>query len=156
MICLDHQSANAKYAHHTKTHMQTYIQCIYIIYIITSSAAKVNTQRAIYKGNPLVTSWFPSQRASNANSLHDVIIFMRINPIPAALFRRNFLEPEAHIPPQRTQWPVYCRIHGQYYAYRWPGDTKSQGPVLLTFLRHVARISANGIAAFKESCSPIG
>ena len=31
-----------------------------------------------------------------------------------------------------------------------------QGPVLLTFLRHVARISANGIAAFKESCSPIG
>ena len=30
------------------------------------------------------------------------------------------------------------------------------GPVLLTFLRHVARISANGIAAFKESCSPIG
>ena len=33
---------------------------------------------------------------------------------------------------------------------------KGQGPVLLTFLRHVARISANGIAAFKESCSPIG
>ena len=31
-----------------------------------------------------------------------------------------------------------------------------QGPVLLTFVRHVARISANGIAAFKESCSPIG
>ena len=30
------------------------------------------------------------------------------------------------------------------------------GPVLLTFLRHVARISANGIAAFKESCAPIG
>ena len=30
------------------------------------------------------------------------------------------------------------------------------GPVLLTLLRHVARISANGIAAFKESCSPIG
>ena len=30
------------------------------------------------------------------------------------------------------------------------------GPVLLTFLRHVARISANGITAFKESCSPIG
>ena len=32
----------------------------------------------------------------------------------------------------------------------------TQGPVLLTFLRHVARISANGIAAFKESCAPIG
>ena len=30
------------------------------------------------------------------------------------------------------------------------------GPVLLTFLRHVARISANDIAAFKESCAPIG
>ena len=30
------------------------------------------------------------------------------------------------------------------------------GPVLLTFLRHVARISANGIAAFKENCTPIG
>ena len=32
----------------------------------------------------------------------------------------------------------------------------TQGPVLLTFLRHVARISANGIAAFKESCAPTG
>ena len=30
------------------------------------------------------------------------------------------------------------------------------GPVLLMFLRHVARISANGIAAFKESCTAIG
>ena len=34
--------------------------------------------------------------------------------------------------------------------------TQGQGPVLLTFLRHVARISANGIVAFKESCAPIG
>ena len=38
----------------------------------------------------------------------------------------------------------------------WTVNTDGQGPVLLTFLRHVARISANGIAAFKESCSPIG
>ena len=30
------------------------------------------------------------------------------------------------------------------------------GPVLLMFLRHVERIPANGIAAFKESCAPIG
>ena len=30
------------------------------------------------------------------------------------------------------------------------------GPVLLTLLRHVTRISANGIAAFKESRAPIG
>ena len=33
---------------------------------------------------------------------------------------------------------------------------QNQGPVLLTLLRHVAWISANGIAAFIESCSPIG
>ena len=45
------------------------------------------------------------------------------------------------------------------FVRKGPIDNKSmlfQGPVLLTFLRHVARISANGIAAFKESCSPIG
>ena len=36
------------------------------------------------------------------------------------------------------------------------GNHATLGPVLLTFLRHVARISTNGIAAFKESCSPIG
>ena len=41
-------------------------------------------------------------------------------------------------------------------AYYYTMMTSVQGPVLLTFLRHVARISANGIAAFKESCSPIG
>ena len=34
--------------------------------------------------------------------------------------------------------------------------TKEQGPVLLTFLRHVARILANGSAAFFESCDAIG
>ena len=34
-------------------------------------------------------------------------------------------------------------------------DDIDLGPVLLTLLRHVARISANGIAAFKESCAPI-
>ena len=31
-----------------------------------------------------------------------------------------------------------------------------QGPVLLTLLRHVARILANGRAAFFESCDTIG
>ena len=31
-----------------------------------------------------------------------------------------------------------------------------QGPVLLTLLRHVARILANGRAAFFESCDAIG
>ena len=31
-----------------------------------------------------------------------------------------------------------------------------QGSVLLTFLRHVARILANGSAAFFESCDAIG
>ena len=32
----------------------------------------------------------------------------------------------------------------------------AQGPVLLTLLRHVARILANGRAAFSESCDAIG
>ena len=34
--------------------------------------------------------------------------------------------------------------------------TKGLGPVLLTLLRHVARILANGRAAFFESCDAIG
>ena len=34
--------------------------------------------------------------------------------------------------------------------------TRLQGPVLLTLLRHVARILANGRAAFFESCDAIG
>ena len=33
---------------------------------------------------------------------------------------------------------------------------EGQGPVLLTLLRHVARILANGRAAFFESCDAIG
>ena len=33
---------------------------------------------------------------------------------------------------------------------------KDLGPVLLTLLRHVARILANGRAAFFESCDAIG
>ena len=45
---------------------------------------------------------------------------------------------------------VIIQTDGQSHTLTW------QGPVLLTFLRHVARISVNGIAALKESCSPIG
>ena len=36
------------------------------------------------------------------------------------------------------------------------GQAAQQGPVLLTLLRHVARILANGRAAFFESCDAIG
>ena len=41
-------------------------------------------------------------------------------------------------------------------GHRWIPLTKDQGPVLLTLLRHVARILANGSAAFFESCDAIG
>ena len=57
----------------------------------------------------------------------------------------------------------FARIHSnhaplwwEFKGHSWITVTMGQGPVLLTFLRHVARISANGIAAFKESCAPIG
>ena len=50
-----------------------------------------------------------------------------------------------------------CIFLGIYCTPDTPFQTQiHQGPVLLTFLRHVARILANGIAAFKESCAPIG
>ena len=49
----------------------------------------------------------------------------------------------------------HCRRHP-----RWRHVTEAlsahQGPVLLTLLRHVARILANGRAAFFESCDAIG
>ena len=41
--------------------------------------------------------------------------------------------------------------------YDDPGDSGvNLGPVLLTLLRHVARILANGRAAFFEGCDAIG
>ena len=49
--------------------------------------------------------------------------------------------------------PECLRSHNaRYIMIKSDYDTVShyQGPVLLTFLRHVARISANGIAAFKD------
>ena len=67
----------------------------------------------------------------------DVLMQKRYFPIVSALELRLFCNK-----------PSVCNMI-------WNG-TATQGPVLLTFLRHVARISANGIAAFKESCAPIG
>ena len=61
-----------------------------------------------------------------------------------------------------TLKPNIGTIEFCYYIFMCLSSTNMRyhtaylGPVLLTFLRHVARISANGIAAFKESCSPIG
>ena len=48
-----------------------------------------------------------------------------------------------------------CSFFGRFMRHRDRLSTLLD-PVLLTFLRHVARIPANGIAAFKESCAPIG
>ena len=44
---------------------------------------------------------------------------------------------------------------GDQFAWSAP-PLSSLGPVLLTLLRHVARILANGSAAFFESCDAIG
>ena len=55
-------------------------------------------------------------------------------------------------PSQSVWWRLFQPA--MYVMWRW--KLLPQCPVLLTFLRHVARISANGIAAFKESCAPIG
>ena len=81
---------------------------------------------------------------------------------------RNFAE---HHLKDETHFSVFffvvviLSIQSGFTCYIYPSSVISvkliitqtkQGPVLLTFLRHVARISANGIAAFKESCSPIG
>ena len=55
--------------------------------------------------------------------------------------------------------PECLRSHNaRYIMIKSDYDTVSyyQGPVLLTLLRHVARILANDIAAFKESCDAIG
>ena len=54
--------------------------------------------------------------------------------------------------PDILQWLYSCqRIKGLVQA-----SIKIQGPVLLTLLRHVPRILANGRAAFFESCDTIG
>ena len=45
---------------------------------------------------------------------------------------------------------------GLYVHQGEMSSDNDQGPVLLTLLRHVARILANGRAAFFESCDTIG
>ena len=47
-------------------------------------------------------------------------------------------------------------LPSQCHGCWWPDNARSQGPVLLTLLRHVARILANGSAAFFESCDATG
>ena len=49
-------------------------------------------------------------------------------------------------------WPLWREFIGNRRILR----AKDLGPVLLTLLRHVARILANGRAAFFESCDAIG
>ena len=52
---------------------------------------------------------------------------------------------------------IYLKSVFRFYTDQMEGaDHKVQGPVLLTLLRHVARILANGRAAFFESCDAIG
>ena len=53
---------------------------------------------------------------------------------------------------------TYACLVGAESFINWTNADSSteQGPVLLTLLRRVARILANGSAAFFESCDAIG
>ena len=47
-------------------------------------------------------------------------------------------------------------LKAMYSVIQYLDSMRLQGPVLLTLLRRVARILANGSAAFFESCDAIG
>ena len=109
--------------------------------MMTSSIGKIFALLAICEGNSPVTGEFPAQRPVTRS--FDVLYDLRLN--------KRLSEPSWGCWFETPSRPLWRHSNDFWSYYRG-----TLGPVLLTFLRHVARISANGIAAFKESCNPIG
>ena len=100
-------------------------------------------------GNSPETGEFPAQMASNAENV-------------SIWWRHHVLNTFVHIhvtgTTQQTHWLYWWNDTDQTDAIVscWCVIEWMLGPVLLTLLRHVARILANGRAAFFESCDAIG
>ena len=104
-----------------------------------------------------VFAWSCKKQPFHRSSTHITMASQWARWRPKSPASRLFTQPIIQVQiKENIKAPRHWPLCGEFTDGRWIPRTNDQGPVLLTFLRHVARISANGIAAFKESCSPIG